>query len=216
MVGISLSKITGLKASRHRQEQMNMFLDGQFAFSLDTETVAREGLKVGIELSLGRIEALQRAAHFNQCLNAAYRYLSYRPRSEAELRGRLQKRGFDDEDIDAVVIKLNEQGLVDDLAFSRFWKDNRESFSPRSQWLTRMELRKKGVSEDIIDQVVSEVNDEDLAYRAALTKARKLPSLDYHSFYRRVGEHLSRRGFGYGAINNAIKKTWRELYITDN
>ena len=112
--------------------------------------------------------------------------------------------------IEAVIARLKEQGLVDDMAFAQFWKDNRESFSPRSQWLTRLELRRKGVANDIIDQVVNTIDDDDSAYRAALSKARSLPLSDYQSFRRRLGEYLKRRGFSYGVINHTVERVWQE------
>ena len=113
--------------------------------------------------------------------------------------------------MEAVIAHLRGQGLVDDIAFARFWKDNRESFSPRSQWLTKLELRQKGVADDIIDQMVDAVDDNDSAYRAALSKARNLPLADYQDFRRRLGEYLKRRGFGYGVINHNVEKIWQEL-----
>jgi len=110
-----------------------------------------------------------------------------------------------------VLAKLKEQGLVDDMAFAQFWKDNREAFSPRSQWLTKLELRRKGVASNIIDQIADTIDDEDSAYRAALSKARSLPLSDYQSFYRRLGVYLKRRGFNYGVINHTIERLWSEL-----
>jgi len=190
---------------------VNVFLDGQFTFSLEAKTVAKEGLEVGQELSAGQVEVLAKSERFDRCLKAANRYFSYRPRSESELRGRLRQRGFDGDSVETVIAKLREQGLVDDIAFTQFWKDSRESFSPRSQWLTKLELRQKGVAADIIDRVVNGANDEDSAYRAALGKAHRLPLADYQSFRRRLGEFLKRRGFGYGVINSTVKRTWREL-----
>ena len=112
--------------------------------------------------------------------------------------------------MEAALANLKKQGLVNDLAFAQFWKDNRESFRPRSQWLTRLELKQKGVAEDIIDQVVAEVDDEDSAYRAAVGRARSLPLSDYHGFRRRLGERLRRRGFSYEVINNTIERLWKE------
>jgi len=99
---------------------------------------------------------------------------------------------------------------VDDMAFAQFWKDNRESFSPRSQWLTKLELRRKGVAGDIIDQVVDAVDDYDSAYRAALSKARSLPLSDYQGFRRRLGGYLRRRGFSYEVIVNTVERLWQE------
>ena len=106
--------------------------------------------------------------------------------------------------------QLKKQGLIDDVAFARFWRDNRESFSPRSRWLTQLELRQKGVANDIIDRMVDTVDDEDSAYRAAASKARSLSRADYQRFRRQLGEHLKRRGFSYGIIDQTVKRLWHE------
>jgi len=187
-----------------------VFLDGKFAFSLEAEVAVREGLRVGQELSAGEIEALAGIDRFHRCLNAAANYLSYRPRSESELRERLHRRGFDGDTVGAVLAGLKEQGLVNDVAFAQYWRDNRESFSPRSQWLTKLELRQKGVADEIIDQVIGAIDDEDGAYRAALNKVRGLRQCDYRSFRRRLGEYLKRRGFGFGVINRVVERMWQE------
>ena len=205
-----MKRITAIRAGRGRRKRVNIFLDGKFAFSLEAEAAIKEDLQIGQELSTNQIGALARSDQFHRCFNAAARYLSYRPRSEFELRERLHQRGFDGDSTEAVIAKLKEQGLVDDLAFAQFWKDNRESFSPRSQWLTRLELRQKGVADDIIDQVIDAVDDDESAYRAALNKAHSLPLSDYHIFRRRLGEYLKRRGFGYGVINHTVERIWQE------
>jgi regulatory protein len=206
-----MKKVTAIRAGR-RGKRVNIYLDGKFAFSLEAEVAVKRGLEVGQELSVGDIEALAGADLSHRCLGAALHYLGYRPRSEAELRERLKRRGFDGDNVEAAIAKLREQGLVNDLAFAQFWKDNRQSFSPRSQWLTRSELRQKGVAEDIIGQVIADVDDEDSAYRVAMSRVRKLPTADYdyQSFRRRLGEHLKRRGFDYRVINNTVQKVWQE------
>jgi regulatory protein len=177
---------------------------------LGKDDVARERLKVGLELSGERLDELTNALRVNRCLNAAYRYLGYRPRSEAELRERLGRRGFPREYIDAVIDKLREQGLLDDLAFAQFWVENRAAFRPRSRGLTRSELRKKGVAEEAIRQAVGEMDETEAAYRAALGRARRLSRLEYPEFRQRLGEFLRRRGFTYETINRAVKRAWEE------
>ena len=206
-----MAKITALRVGRGQRKRVNVSLDGRFAFSLEAEVAIKEGLQVGQELSTSQIEALARSDHFHRCLNAANHYLSYRPRSESELRERLHQRGFNGDSVEAVLAKLKEQGLVDDMAFAQFWKGNRESFSPRSQWLTKLELRQKGVANNIIDQIADTIDDEDSAYRAALSKARSLSLSDYQSFRRRLADYLKRRGFGYGVINHTVERLWQEL-----
>jgi len=205
-----VAKITALRLGKGRSKKANVALDDKSALSLEVEIALKEGLKVGRELSAGQIEALIKANDFQRCYDAAARYLSYRPRSEYEMRRQFSKHRFDDDCIEAVLSKLKEQGLVDDTAFAKFWKDNRQSFSPRSQYLTGLELKQKGVPGEIIEQGVSTIDDGDNAYRVATTRARSLKSSDYHGFRHSLGEYLRRRGFGYGVITRTIERLWQE------
>ena len=209
-----MRKITAIRAGRGRQKRVNIYLDGKYAFSLEAEVAAKEGLQVEQVLAANQVEALAMSDNFHRCLNAAVRYLGYRPRSESELREKLHQRGFDGDSIEAVITRLKERGLVDDMAFAQFWKDNREAFSPRSRWLTRLELQRKGVANDIIDLAVNTLDDDDNAYRAALSKAGSLPHSDYQNFCRKLGEYLKRRGFSYGVINHAVERIWQEQEIS--
>jgi regulatory protein len=203
-------KITSLEPTRGRRKRIKVALDGRFAFSLETEVALKEALRVGQELSDTEAEALTRLDRRQRCLNAACSYLSYRPRSEAELRTRLFKRGFAENDVEQVVTHLNEIRLIDDVAFAQFWKDNRESFRPRSQRLTLLELRQKGVDNAIARQVASTIDDADSAYRAASVKARRLTAIDYDTFRRRLGDYLRRRGFSYGVASKTVERLWHE------
>ena len=205
-----MGKITTLRTGKGRNK-VKIFLDGKFAFNLEAEVAVKEGLQVGQELSTSEVEALAKRDNLQRCLNSAARYLSYRPRSELELRERLHRRGFADETVKAVLVRLREQGLLDDMAFAQFWADNRKAFRPRSQWLIKSELRQKGVAREIIDEIGGAVDDEDSAYQAALSKARSLSRSDMESFRRRLSSYLRYRGFGYEVINRTIERVWQEL-----
>ncbi|MFC1989537.1 regulatory protein RecX [Chloroflexota bacterium] len=205
-----MRKITALRAKKSREKRVDIFLDGKLAFSLEANVAAKEGLQIEQTLSVDEIDTLTKADHFQRCLNAAKHCLGYRPRSEAELRKKLSQRGFDGDTQEAVVTRLKNQGLVDDMAFAQFWKENRESFNPRSRQLTRLELRRKGLDDGVIDQVVATIDDDDNAYRVALNKVCSLPQSDYHDFRRRLGEYLRRRGFSYGVINHTVERLWQD------
>ncbi|OGO01369.1 MAG: hypothetical protein A2Y90_04340 [Chloroflexi bacterium RBG_13_52_12] len=205
-----MSKITGVKIGKTREKRVNVFLDEKFAIGILAETALKEGLKVGQELTESRLEALADADRRQRCFNAATRFLGYRPRSESEIRQRLLRHGFDDDVAEKTLARLKEQGLVDDTAFARFWIENREAFSPRSQRLTKLELKRKGLNADIIEQAASAVNDRDSAYRAALSRMRRLTAADYQTFRRRLGQYLGRRGFSYSVISEITERVWKE------
>lgn len=150
------------------------------------------------------------AGRKTSCLDAALRFLTYRPRSEAETRTRLRKQGFADEEIGKVIEHLKEIHLLDDTAFAEYWKENRDSFRPRSQRLLKLELRRKGLGHDVINAAVEDIDEAENAYRAALTKARTVPVADYQVFRQKLGGFLQRRGFGYGVVNQTLKRIWEE------
>lgn len=139
-----------------------------------------------------------------QCIDVAYRYLSYRPRSEGEMKQRLRKRGFDTEIIERTIEKLKEQDIIDDYAFAVFWKDAQLSDKPKSKRLIIKELIEKNVEEGIIRQVTEGIDDERNAYILGDNRARTLAHLDETSFRKRLENILSYRGFSYVIIKHTI------------
>ena len=144
------------------------------------------------------------------CLNAAYHYLSYRPRSEGEIRQWLHRRGFANEVAEKIIAKLREQNLSDDFAFAQFWTGNRLSFRPKSKRLIRKELRDKKVAAEIIEQVTKDIDDEAIAYKLGSSRVATLAHLDYPDFYRRLSSYLAYRGFSYEIIKHTAALVWQE------
>jgi len=147
-------------------------------------------------------EALQ------QCQKAALRLLSYRPRSETEMRERLGRR-FTGDVVEAVVLQLGQKGMVDDSAFATFWTENRQQFSPRSKRLLKRELKQKGIAPELIDESLDGVDDGESAYQAAKKRGRGMLG-EYDAFRRRMGAFLGRRGFSYDVISSTVERIWRE------
>lgn len=205
-----MGKITELRDSKRSKKRVNVYIDGRFALALKTEVVLQNKLKVGGELTEEKKSELLGKDNIEKAMDIAVRYLGYRPRSEVEIRTKILGRGFTEDITETVVTRLKRQGLIDDIAFANFWKDNRDSFSPHSSWLTRRELQQKGVSDEVAGQVIDPEADESNAYQAAQNKVRHLNIDDYKVFRQRLGEYLKRRGFSYRVINKTIAKIWQE------
>jgi regulatory protein len=107
--------------------------------------------------------------------------------------------------------KLKQQRVIDDLSFAEFWKDSREFFSPRSKRLIKLELRRKGVTDEIAERTTSDVDDQAGAYKAAQKKAKSMKSLEFDRFQKKLFSFLHNRGFGYHTIRPVIEKVWAEL-----
>jgi len=203
-----MARVTAIRADGKRLE---IALDDGKTFHLQREVAISQGLKAGQEVSEKSLEALKQLDSFQRCYDAASHFLGYRPRSQAEVRQRLLKRRFASADVEKVLARLTEQGLLDDLAFARFWRDSRSQLSPRSRYLTGLELKQKGVAAETVEEVVATIDDAGSAYEAARGRAARLPKEDYQLFRRRLVDYLRRRGFGYGVIAPTVARLWQEL-----
>jgi regulatory protein len=146
---------------------------------------------------------------FQRASSAALRFLSHRPRSEAEVRTRLGRR-FPLPIVDRVLDDLKDRGLVNDAEFAALWRDSRSSFNPRSAASIRRELAAKGVARDIVDDAVRNMDDLDSACRAGRRLAQRLVSSNFTSFHGRLRGHLHRRGFSTSVARRAISLLWDE------
>jgi len=202
-------QVTAIEKQRRRQ-RANIYLDGRYAFSLSLELVAQAGLHEGDALSPQQVDSLRQADVRHQAQEAALRLLAYRPRSEAEMRQRLTRRGLPEEVVQETIARLRQQGLLSDAAFARFWVEARDQNSPRGRRLLWQELTAKGIGREITRQAIAAVAEEDAALRAAEKKARHLQGQDYPVFRRRLGDFLLRRGFPYPTVRTTVERLWRE------
>ena len=203
--------ITDIRPQKKRQDRVNIFIDGRYAFALDQLSVHEARLETGQDLSDEQLAELMDKAGLDSAMSISLRYLTARPRSERELRNRLRQRQVGEMIIDRTVEQLKARGLLDDFTFAQYWVDQRVTFRPRSRRMLEMELRQKGVDASSIEDATLDMDDEAEAYRAAQRRARSLPTDDFDSFFKKLVDHLGRRGFGYGTAAKTARGLWSEL-----
>lgn len=204
-------RITGI-LRRPGRRRVTVLVDGRPLLSLSPQVVAEAGLHPDDEISPERLTEIQAAQLRQDALAWALRLLAYRPRSQAELRQRLARRGVPDAVAEETLERLRSLGLVDDEAFARSWVEVRQQRSPRSRRLLGLELRAKGVEREVRSRVLAQTDDDDAAYRAALRRARSLAALPYPEFRRRLGDLLLRRGFSYETVQRTVRRLWEETH----
>lgn len=136
-------------------------------------------------------------------LKQILKFLSYRARSEKEIRDRLTKYGLTAEEIDAQVAKLKQWKLVDDAEFTRIYIESRSRSAPRSRRLLELELKRKGVT---MNDNSMTMNDHELA-NLALEKKKSLKSRD------QAIRFLHSRGFAWETIEKAIRNRYNETHV---
>lgn len=207
--------ITLLEVQKRNKERVNVYLDGEYAFSLAAIEAAR--LHKGQRLTDDDIAALRADDALQRATDDALRFLSHRPRSISEVHRNLAQKGLEPAVIDAAIARLEKLGYVDDLAFARYWVANREEFNPKGPLALRYELRQKGVASAIIDQVMDEVDFAETAYRAAQRHAAHLHNRPLHrlEFQQKTYQYLARRGFTAEIVEDAIARLLEESDLPD-
>ncbi|MCI0844446.1 MAG: regulatory protein RecX [Chloroflexi bacterium] len=142
--------------------------------------------------------------------NAALRLLSYRSRSEKEVQRRLEGR-FTKEAVERTLSDLRRQGLLDDAAFAKEWREQRERFRPRGPAVIRQELQKLGVDREVVREALSDFDSSANAYQAGTKYASKLSVDNAGEFRRKLGGFLYRRGFEGDVLGQTVERIWREL-----
>jgi len=202
--------VTALTAQKKNPNRINVFLDGEFAFGLSRIVAA--WLRIGELLTDEKIARLQEQDSLEVATQRAVELLSYRPRAEAEIRKRLSESGFGAGEVDEVLGRLRQAGLVSDENFARAWADNRTTFRPRSHRMVAAELRQKGVADETIQKALDELpDDQDLAYQSAQRYARRLENLDWETFRKKLSGHLGRKGFSYEIVAEVTRRVWNEI-----
>lgn len=141
--------------------------------------------------------------------NAAYRLLTYRPRSRAELVEKLRDREFDDIVIDRVLVDLERFGYINDRRFAEQWASSRVRLRGLGRRRVEQELRNKGVNRDIVREVLVEtlsVDDEKaVAKQAAERKLRSMKNIEPLARKRRLAGFLERKGFSSEIIRSIVR-----------
>lgn len=140
----------------------------------------------------------------------AVHFLKFRQRSVKEMREHLKKKNASDEVIDRVIAMLSEQKFLNDREFARGWKESRARFRPKGRRIVELELKQRGISKEIIEEVMGEESTEDVPDEAEQLRRlveQRLPKyrhLEKFAIYQKLGAFLARRGYTWDQIKRAI------------
>ena len=208
------NQITDIQPQKRNPKRVNVFLDGQFAFGVSLESKIVNHLKVGESLTPKQVTELIFQDQVERLYDKAIKFLSFRPRSEKEIRDKLlqklrltdkadeEKKNFD-RSIEAVIKKLQKIDQINDQEFARWWLQQRTQFKKTSPRVIKLELFKKGIKKETIDELFSETSLE-LATAAARKKLRNYQKYEPKIFREKMGRYLASKGFDWEVIKKAV------------
>lgn len=197
--------ISAIKPQKNKK-RVNIYLDGKFAFGLDLETLVKLGLKVEQELTKEDVEKIVKEAEFQKVYDKILKFGSLRPRSEKEYKDWLRKHKVHPSLRNEIFNRLKRLDFLNDRRFAVWWVEQRTTFRPKSARILRLELINKGISKELIEDVLAEANIDEVAIAKRLIrrKAKLWEKLDSYETRKKKAEFLSRNGFDWEVIRKIL------------
>ncbi len=206
-----ITDIKPQKKLRHGEPRFNIYLDGKYAFALPAEVLTKAGLKIDQTLNQGEIDKLVKENEFAKFFDLILRFISFRPRSEKEIKDWFKKKEVGEETQKMIWEKLKHLGHINDEEFARWWIEQRTTFRPQGQRAITTELRQKGISPSIINKLqVPSSNEKELAQRAIEKKLKIYRNLPPMELRKKLTSFLARRGFSWEIIEEVIDEIFKK------
>lgn len=200
-----MSVITKIETQRNKS-RVNIFVDDSFFCGLNKETAVIFGLKEGTYVDEDKLKQAITESEVKSAFEKSLDFLSRRMNSKKELSDKLTKKGYSAEVVQKALEKLEDYHYVDDKLFTKQFV---ESCSKLSKKIVKQKLAQRGVSPDIVLEIIGDRTDES-EFELCLAQAKKyLKSRTISSFndYQKMQASLFRKGFDY----DMVKRVCRQL-----
>ena len=191
--------ITKIERQKKNKSRFSIFVDDAYAFSVCDDVYARFILHTGQNITAEERVQIEQAEAEATVKRTALRFRSYRPRSSKEIEEYLQKKGYDERQIQEAIVYLTEHRLLNDEEYARMMCRDKLLLKPIGKQSMKQLLYKKGIEKSIIEAVIAESYTADSEHALALREGeRKLKRNARHpaeTQKKRVYEHLVRRGY---------------------
>jgi len=140
--------------------------------------------------------------------------LARREYSVGQMRQKLKTRGFEPKVVNALILELQKEGLLNDERFARNVVDVMLRRKPAGRAYLVAHLRKKRIARetavDIVDGILDKTDESDLAEKLLRTRWRYFSKFEVETSRRKAYNYLSRRSIGYEAAKSAFDKLLKE------
>ena len=182
-----------------------LYIDGEFAVKLDTETLLRHRFDVGREITDEALHACILDSDGKRCKDKAMWLISFRDHSRKELLDKL-RRDYPEDVAEAAVERMEELGLIDDERYARRYTADLISIKHLGERGVRQKLYEKGIDRDLIDAVLAETELDEAAQIRAVIEKKYAKNLSDEKIRRRAVSALQRMGFGYAGIKSVLSE----------
>ena len=194
------------------KDKYSIFLDNQFFCFLKSETIVKNGIKIGAFFEKSEIDKIKLEDEKLLAFDKALNYLSA-IKSEKQVKDYLYTKGFNKPTIEYAIEKLKEYNYLNDELFAKVFIENYKT-KKGLRWL-KFELESKGISKEIIDKLLNNISEDEGILLSLAEKYLKNKELNKKTVSK-LSSHLLSKGFSFGSVNAVIKKLFYNLSESEN
>lgn|SRR5690554_4167498 len=186
---------------------LSVFIDNAYSFSISEEDYLRLKLYEKTSISKKEIDEIKRNIALKSVKSSAIRLVTYKLLSEKELFLKLTAKGYDEDVVNMAIEELKSMGYLNDMIYAQKFVYERIKLKPKSKKALSFELKSKGISEDIIETVLNDIDyDEDVVIERLLRKRFRKYDLADSKITKKAYSFLMHRGFNFEDIKRVINK----------
>jgi regulatory protein len=195
-------KITAIRPQQKIRNRYSIYCDDRYSFSVSESMLLEQGLVAGQDLTVADLNKYKQLSSDDNSFNRALRYAAIRNHSQWEMEQYLKRKDVSENQSNIILSRLGDLGFIDDQNFARSWIENRRLLKPVSKRRLEQELRQKHVDSEIIKEALEKDSTKEIdVLKNLILKKRQQSS--YKDNQRLMG-YLSRQGFSYNDIKNAL------------
>lgn len=200
-----MGKITRLEVQVRHKDRVNLYIDDVFVAGLTLDTAVKNGLKIGKDVDEKFVVNMIFDSEKQSAFNKAANYMKSSIKTVKQIKDYLNKKGYDEAVINAVVEKLKEYKYLDDSQYvTAFVNTNKSKYGVRR---LREKLKQKGVADANLSVLDDYEEDMDALKKVAekyMSHKEKTPE-NYNKLYR----FLAMRGYNFDDINACVNEIKR-------
>lgn len=211
-------KVVKIVLQKYKKNYSHLLFENNSSLRLHNELILTYHLEEGMEINEEKLKELMEIEEKKEALEYAYLLLAARSHSEIELQERLKRKKFSNETLHSVIKELKEKKIINDLQFGKEFAESRMKNQLLGQEKIQQELMEKGIEEKEARKIIQEVlhsqenvlSEEERAYQALLKRSTQIKRSDSRTIYRRLYEHLARKGFSFDTIEKTLNRHQKE------
>ena len=201
--------ITKIEVGKRNKDRVNVFLDEEFAFACSADLVYYYKLSKGKKVNDEFLNEIVSEDNYLKGKNYALKLLERSYKTEKEITDKLEAKEYEPKAIERIMNFLKEYNFIDDDRYCKLFINEKISSYGRNK--IKYLLSKKGISDDIIEYRINDIDEDfekEVAYRLAEKKYKLLISSEtnYQKIYKKTGDYLLGRGFSYNILNSILNR----------